>query len=402
VKKLLSLLFAALFPIMAYPGGYSIPEQGSKAAGMGGAFTGLANDPSAIYFNPAGISFQSGMNLMVGSTFVSPTSQYQNPAYSNTIYKQKSLFFIIPQVFFTYEWEYGLTFGAGIYAPYGLGTEWEKGWVGDYYARKTDLQNIHFAGVVSYKVMENLSVAGSFAYSYASAVLEKKGDKIGLAGDVSLEGSGSGFHVGLSALYKPIDNLSIGVNYKLGTELKMSGDIKFSGDRVKSVTDGNEGTGEVTLPIPASLNVGVAYNVMSDLTITADYNWNQWSKYDKLEIINTDKNITLSSSPRNWKNTNTYRIGAEYRGVEDFAFRIGYLIDSDPVDTKYSEPSLPDAGRTGYTFGAGYQIMEGLNIDAYLLLLSWDEKHVTDNEFAFNGYYNTKATLSGLSLTYKF
>ncbi len=402
MKKLLSLLSAALIPIMAYSGGYSIPEQGAKAAGMGGAFTGLANDPSAIYFNPAGISFQSGMNLMVGSTFVSPTSQYQNPAYSNTVYKQKSLFFVIPQVFFTYEWEYGLTFGAGIYAPYGLGTEWEKGWVGDYYARKTDLQNIHFAGVVSYKLMDNLSVAGSFAYSYATAILEKKGDYIGLAGDVSLEGTGSGIHMGLSALYKPIENLTVGVNYRLGTDLKMSGDIKFNGKRVTSSTDPNEGTGEVTLPIPSSFNVGASYNIMSNLTVSADFNWNQWSKYKKLEIINTDKNLTLSSKPRNWKDTNTYRIGAEYRGIEKLALRAGFLIDSDPVDVKYSEPSLPDAGRTGYTFGAGYQLMDNLNIDAYLLLLSWKEKHVTDNEFVFNGYYNTKATLSGLSLIYKF
>ena len=393
---------AACLPLAAYSGGYSIPEQGSKAAGLAGAFTGLANDPSAIYFNPAGISFISGMNIMLGSTFVTPSSQYQNPEYSNTIYKQKDLFFIVPQFFLTYSWDYDLTFGLGVYAPFGLGTEWEKGWPGDYYARKTNLENVHFAGVVSFRVMENLSVAGAFAYSIANAELNKKATADGLGGDVGLKGSGSGVHWSLSALFKPMDKLSIGVIYRGGTTLTLSGDIKFSGDRVTSQTDPLEGKGEVELPIPANFNVGIAYELLSDLTISGDYNWSQWSDYKELAIVNTDKNITLSKNPRNWKDTNTFRVGAEYRGLENFAIRAGFLTDSDPVDTKYSEPSLPDAGRVGYTLGLGYNWSENITLDAYVLMLSWDEKHVTDNEFHFNGYYNTKATLSGVAISYKF
>lgn len=402
MKKIICFLIAVGLTSTAFSGGYAIPEQGAKSAGMAGAFTGIANDPSAIYFNPAGISFISGMNMMLGSTFVSPSAQYQNPAYSNTIYKQKDLFFVIPQFYFTYQWEYGLSFGAGVYAPYGLGTEWQKGWVGDALARKTDLQNIHFSGVVAYRVMDNFSVAGSFAYSIASAVLNKAATADGLGGDVGLEGSGSGIHWSLSALYKPMDKMTIGVVYRGGTTLTLTGDIKFSGDRVVANTDAMEGKGEVKLPIPANFNVGVSYAVLNDLTVSFDYDWAQWSDYKDLTIVNTDKNITLSSAPRNWENTTTIRFGAEYRGFDKLALRGGFLMDSNPVSTKYMEPSLPDAGRTGYTFGLGYQVSENINLDAYLLLVSWDEKHVTDNAFNFNGYYNTKATLSGVSVSYKF
>lgn len=402
MKKTAALLMACLLPLGAMAGGFSIPEQGSKAAAMAGAFTGLANDPTAIYFNPAGISFIPGMNLTLGSTFVVPKSQFQDLNYDGAISKQKDLFFAVPQVFFTYAWEHDLTFGAGVYAPFGLGTEWEKGWTGDYNSRKIDLKNIHFGGVVAYKVMDNLSVAGSFAWSYATATLEKKGDKVGLAGDVGLEGTGSAIHWGVSTLYKPMDNVSIGASYRAAADLTLTGDIKFSGDRVTSVTNAKEGKGEVTLPLPSTINIGVAVGVLENLTVTADYNWSEWSRYEKLEIKNTDKNETLSSSPRNWKNTSAYRVGAEFTGLEKLALRAGFLYETDPVDTKYSEPSLPDAARTGYTFGAGYQILDNLNIDAYLLLLSWEEKKVTDNVFSQNGYYNTSATLSGVHLTYKF
>lgn len=402
MKKTAALLMACLLPMGAMAGGFSIPEQGSKAAAMAGAFTGLANDPSAIYFNPAGISFIPGMNLTIGSTFVSPESQFQNLNYGNKIDKQKELFFVVPQVFFTYAWDYDLTFGAGVYAPYGLGTEWEAGWTGDHLSRKIDLQNVHFAGVVSYKLMENLSVAGTFAWSHASATLEKAGDNPEYAGDVSLEGTGSAIHWGISTLYKPSDMISIGASYRAAADLTLTGDIKFSGDRIPSATDPKEGKGEVILPLPSTFNLGVAVAVLPTLTVTADYNWAEWSRYEKLEITNTDNNSVLTSSPRNWKNTSAYRVGAEFTGIEKLALRAGFLIDSDPVDTKYSEPSLPDAGRTGYTFGGGYQLLDNLNIDAYVLLLFWDEKKVTDNEFLQNGYYNTYATLSGVHLTYKF
>lgn len=39
-----------------YAGGLSTSGQGSRAIGMGGAFTGVADDGSSIYYNPAGIS----------------------------------------------------------------------------------------------------------------------------------------------------------------------------------------------------------------------------------------------------------------------------------------------------------------------------------------------------------
>src|SRR5262245_17985925 len=42
---------------------FSIAEQGAKAPGMGTAFTSIADDGSAFYYNPAGIAFQSGTHM---------------------------------------------------------------------------------------------------------------------------------------------------------------------------------------------------------------------------------------------------------------------------------------------------------------------------------------------------
>src|SRR5262245_19363099 len=41
---------------------------GAAAAGMGGAFTGLATDTSAAYYNPAGLAFKSGLELSLSTS----------------------------------------------------------------------------------------------------------------------------------------------------------------------------------------------------------------------------------------------------------------------------------------------------------------------------------------------
>ena len=67
VPVLLVLLFTAS---TSFAAGFRLPEAGAKAMGMGFAFTAQADDPSAIYFNPAGLTQLKGNNLKLGVTYV--------------------------------------------------------------------------------------------------------------------------------------------------------------------------------------------------------------------------------------------------------------------------------------------------------------------------------------------
>ena len=51
----LGFLLLLTFPALALGGGFAINEHGTKAVGMGGAFAAQADDPTAIFYNPAGI-----------------------------------------------------------------------------------------------------------------------------------------------------------------------------------------------------------------------------------------------------------------------------------------------------------------------------------------------------------
>src|SRR5438270_8335202 len=55
---------------MCYGSAFSISEMGARAAGMGNAFIAMADDGSALFYNPAGIAFQPGAHMEMDSTVV--------------------------------------------------------------------------------------------------------------------------------------------------------------------------------------------------------------------------------------------------------------------------------------------------------------------------------------------
>ena len=62
------VLSLVLSPAVAFASGYAVYEQGVAAMANGGALSARANDPSALYFNPAGILQLEGVNLYGGVT----------------------------------------------------------------------------------------------------------------------------------------------------------------------------------------------------------------------------------------------------------------------------------------------------------------------------------------------
>ena len=71
VKRLLVIIVAGAFLIeAAFGSAFAINELGARAQGMGGAFTSIADDGSALFYNPAGIAFQKGLKLEMDSLVV--------------------------------------------------------------------------------------------------------------------------------------------------------------------------------------------------------------------------------------------------------------------------------------------------------------------------------------------
>ena len=59
--------------------GYSIYEQGAAATAQAGAFAARASDPSAVFYNPAGIARQKA-GIEIGTTLIFTSTEFEGGA----------------------------------------------------------------------------------------------------------------------------------------------------------------------------------------------------------------------------------------------------------------------------------------------------------------------------------
>ena len=118
----LAILFASV--PFAMGAGFLVFEQGSKAMGMAGAFTATADDPSAIFNNPAGITQLAGTHVTIGNTFIRNDQKYDVDSYHE---EMASRTFFLPHLYLTHEMNDRLTLGFGYLHPirhrHGLGRQ---------------------------------------------------------------------------------------------------------------------------------------------------------------------------------------------------------------------------------------------------------------------------------------
>ena len=113
-----AILLAAAWPSPAPAGG---PVHGARAAAMGTAFVGLADDPSAFAYNPAGLALLNPeRQLYGGATLVAPATAYRNPAgrpedTELQVFAPPHLYYLPKAT--SPDWRFGI----GVFAPFGVG-----------------------------------------------------------------------------------------------------------------------------------------------------------------------------------------------------------------------------------------------------------------------------------------
>ena len=76
----LTAAWMMLLSTVAFGAGFKLDVNGARATGMGGAVTAFIDDPSAIYYNPAGIAGRKGLGIQVGDTLIIPMLSFTHAA----------------------------------------------------------------------------------------------------------------------------------------------------------------------------------------------------------------------------------------------------------------------------------------------------------------------------------
>ncbi len=399
-------------------GGFQINEHGARAMAMGGAFTAIAFDPSAVYFNNAALSKVKGINAMLGTTIIAPSASFRGP-YGPTVTnptiaesKMESQVFTPSHLYVTYGVNDKLTLGFGVNNPFGLGTKWADDWVGRFVSIEADLKTFSFSLAGGYQLLDNLSIGAGLLYNLGSVTLERKAGFPPFAGEalVTLEGDESGA-IGFSAglLYEITKNLSFGFSYRSEVEYNFEGTATSVGPAILS-SSLPRGDISATFRSPQQMVFGLGFNATEQLTFSADFQMVSWSSYDSLKVDFKEASLTDLAAPREYEDTYIIRFGAEYDYAPNLALRAGLLYDNNPVKDERVDASLPDSDRLGFSLGLGYNLTDKLVMDVSYLFLRFSERTITNSKVGYtpagdaymNGTYNSTASLFSVTFGYNF
>ena len=405
-SRLFLIVSTLLISANIFAGGFQLNEHGARALAMGGAFTSVANDASAIYWNGAGISFLKGTNIVFGASFIAPSSKFRGVTPDVTEYRGKNLLFYPVHFFATTQLSDKFSVGLGFTTPFGLGTEWDENWVGKYLAIETSLQTFIVTPVISYKPIESLAISAGFVYSFADVLITRKNPLQPIfASDafIHLEGNDMfayGFNAGI--MFKPTKCISIGASYHSEVKYEFEGTATSTGpDQVAASLPKGDITAE--LSTPQNIAGGIAIDVSPRVKISADFQYVGWSSYDTLAVTFVETGV-VSASPRMYEDSYIIRLGGSYKANDQVTFMGGVYYDKNPVSNEYLNPSLPESNRIGLSFGNEAQLFENLSVQGSYLFIRGKQLTITDSKEiytsgngTFNGTYNTSANIFGLS-----
>lgn len=394
-QAFLLLVFGAF--VIAYSGtsfatGYYVGEHDAVANGRGLAVTARLEEPSVLFYNPAGLSYLKGFRLSLGGTIIIPRFSFADPEgrKPSTDAKKESIF--APHVYFSYttknqKWGFGLGFNS----PFGLTVKWPVGFALEDRTAAIDLKmpTIHLAS--SFKPVEQISIGLALRVVPATVELLQRfklindaGEMVYGYGDLGASAVGVGGSFGIMA--RPIKNLHLGFSYISRIKFNFDGEGSFyPGDGVSDTRVFHDQTGNTTLTSPDVLSFGIGYEPLNNLYFEFDFNYTLWSVYKDLQIsFGNDPTGVLSQKgkqKKDWKDTPTYRLACEYRPINQVALRLAGGYDVSPAPDSTLGPELPDSNRFFIAFGAGYKHLNtGMKIDAAYTLVLFRERTVTKED----------------------
>lgn len=388
MKPAHSILLAGVLaiPSSALALGIRIADQDARATARGNAFAATADNPSAIYYNPAGITqlyqrvakpsslslgsvknpvevdsteWDSGVRTRMGLYGITLENRV-SPASGAPDFDIKRDFQVAPNFYGTWKVPNApVVFGLGVYAPYGFGIEYPEDSPLRSLAISGSIQYISINPVVAWQATDTLSIAAGATFNYAKADL-KRGI---LAPHDMFQFDGEGWSVGWTAgvLWKPHAKHSFGVTYRSQTDINFEGDAHTAVNSQTFATPfGPFKTPEIDTTESASAGIKFPQHVIVGYSFRPTEKWNfevnvDWTDWDNLNNVYLRKESGDVALPFNWQSSLFYEFGASYRFDNGLVASLGYIYSENSVPNESFNPVVPDSNRHIFSAGVGGQ-----------------------------------------------
>ena len=394
--KLLALLCCFATPLFAQNFTAQQPfhliniGNGAAALGMGGAYVAVAEDLSALTWNPAGLSNDPGFKLQFDSSYTTGSEEFEvRTSQTGTTQQNYSVHGFQPQsLALTYQWKKNdLTFGPS----FGWGrsslnlTDYEL----DVPVTGHSIGPFFSDGEFVYQTGRTYSSTGEDTYSFGFSLKFRNHLSIGgawniLGGefteDLFIQNSFNGIlNSAEPAPFTSVLNrtlvltekisgnyLNLGILYELSPKASLGGTVRFGYSREREVSD----TGDLDIvttigdnttefhssstsdpftiesKLPIELSGGVAIRLTPKIRFALSLTYGDYSSED---VNSYPTKLTIQSSLIQWRN------GLEYQINDSALLRAGWILDDQPYTKQYFfGDETDDSPFYGYTFGGGW------------------------------------------------
>ena len=449
---LLCIIFAAVFvfPLQAaHAAGFGIYEWGARGLALGGAMVGRADDPSAIVYNPAGITQLPGFQFQTGATMIMPaasvrgTNPYTGAEHSTNA---KSNGWLIPHLYGTYQIFDNLSVGMGVFSRFGLGNDYDENWWGRYNTYQAHISTVSANPTLAFKITDDFSVglgveimkmeiqlrqkidgkrivysalgnnapAWLLARGISTSVNDPNSTSLDVAQKLSGESMGVGGNFGLH--YKISKQWSAGATYRSRITHNIHGQAEYSmansaGNTLRPFMAASpalfrDTDVDASITLPDSFSAGVMYKPLDNLSFELGAIYTLWSSFKELRVEYSAPSVgrDVVVSQKKWNDVIRVNFGVEYKPLDWLDLRASYVYDQEPIQNGYEDYMLPSNDR--HLLGVGTGVHFG-NWSAdlaytYLMIMERNVALRSADGVLQSHYFGGNAHMVAMTLGYKF
>lgn len=318
---------------------------------IGPALTGLsgnANDATAAFASPAGITRLDKPQIVLQTAFVYEDSKFNvdDSSFSGGDGDNDSSFLVVPGFFYVRPLSERWRFGLSVNVPSGIGYDYGKHWSGRYHVTETTLDFFAGSAVAAYQVTDKLSLAAGPHMMYVDSETEARVNNLlpdYPDGRVKLDETGADVGFLVSMMYQFTDTTRVAATYHSELNPELDGTPTFHNldpllREALALADLLGTEIDVDFTVPAIAQAGFYTEFTDRWSMTGDLIWLDMSEFGVTHLRVEQESISVDGIFRDMWITNA---GFKYRLDEDRAVSLGAMYGSSPVKDSKRIISLP-------------------------------------------------------------
>lgn len=418
-KLLVASMIAGACALSSQGAGFALYGGSAKGMALSGASVGKALDASANFYNPATLSDLTNTVFTVGTGIEIPRCDVSVLGSDGSRYNGRMCpgTFMLPHAYVAQPLPWGFTFGLGLAAEYGLGSQYADNWPINWDSTETTIQGFVVNPNLAFAITDDWSISGGFRILYATfEQYSRPGNPYApmvpgrLYNHIKADNDFSDWGWTVSTRYKILKNLQVGLMYRSyidthfrGHSMVEPGNVPFPyGQLMGSQASGRGGA---NVRLPQSITAGINWDVTDEVHLGYSMIWTRWSSLDKLDF---ELPTGTHTTDLDWQDTFRFAIGGSWDFAQNWALMGSYCYDIDPCSTDENVGStiLPAGDRHIISGGLSWRWHDFEICGAYGIILMSSRDQVyqespTSPEYRFSTRHGLSHQI-GLTLSYYF